>query len=366
MKSIICFIIGIALLAPLSAQKRKEVYFPDIQGYHTLKCDFHIHTVFSDGSVWPVVRVDEAWREGLDAIAITDHLEYLPHKDDVSNNHNRSSEIAEKAGAGKDILIIRGSEITRAMPPGHSNALFLKDCNALDTPEYMNAFKAARAQNAFIFLNHPDWSRQQPDTTLWWKEHAELYQAGLLNGIEIVNGNEYSVVAHRWAMEKKLTLISGSDVHQPITFDYDFSVGEHRPMTLVFAKEKSVDGIKDALVNRRTVVYYQNNLVGEYSYLKELFEKSIRIEKVERGKKVIGVTIFNPTNVSFQLKKVKGNDPNLEFFREQTISAGAYTTFNLYEKVPTTNTAYDIKLVISNLLIAPETPMPFTMSLRVK
>ena len=48
---------------------------PDIPGYYTMKCDFHMHTVFSDGKVWPDVRVKEAIAEGLDAISITDHVE---------------------------------------------------------------------------------------------------------------------------------------------------------------------------------------------------------------------------------------------------------------------------------------------------
>lgn len=30
---------------------RKEINIPDILGYKTLKCDFHIHTIFSDGVV---------------------------------------------------------------------------------------------------------------------------------------------------------------------------------------------------------------------------------------------------------------------------------------------------------------------------
>lgn len=47
---------------------RNEIRIPDLKGYRTLKCDFHIHTVFSDGTVWPTVRVEEAYREGLDAI----------------------------------------------------------------------------------------------------------------------------------------------------------------------------------------------------------------------------------------------------------------------------------------------------------
>ncbi|HBG87129.1 MAG TPA: hypothetical protein DEG09_08890 [Marinilabiliaceae bacterium] len=47
---------------------RKEIRIPNVLGYQTLKCDFHMHTIFSDGDVWPAVRVQEAWEEGLDAI----------------------------------------------------------------------------------------------------------------------------------------------------------------------------------------------------------------------------------------------------------------------------------------------------------
>ena len=39
-----------------------KIDFPDIPGYKTLKCEFHQHTVFSDGSVWPEIRVAEAVR----------------------------------------------------------------------------------------------------------------------------------------------------------------------------------------------------------------------------------------------------------------------------------------------------------------
>ena len=56
----------------------KSIDIPDLDKYQTLKCDFHMHTVFSDGLVWPTVRVDEAYSEGLDAIAITEHIEYRP------------------------------------------------------------------------------------------------------------------------------------------------------------------------------------------------------------------------------------------------------------------------------------------------
>ncbi len=82
------FLLVIAQLL-LTAAVNAQINFPDILGQKTLKCDLHMHTVFSDGSVWPTVRVDEALRLGLDAIAITDHIEYQPHKDDIPTNHNR-------------------------------------------------------------------------------------------------------------------------------------------------------------------------------------------------------------------------------------------------------------------------------------
>ena len=44
---------------------RHEICLPQIDDYQLLKCDFHIHTIFSDGIVWPSLRVQEAWEEGL-------------------------------------------------------------------------------------------------------------------------------------------------------------------------------------------------------------------------------------------------------------------------------------------------------------
>lgn len=73
-----------AVMALTAQPVRNEILIPSLEGYEVLKCDFHMHTVFSDGSVWPTVRVGEAWQEGLDAMAITDHLEYLPHRSHIT------------------------------------------------------------------------------------------------------------------------------------------------------------------------------------------------------------------------------------------------------------------------------------------
>ena len=61
-----------------------KIVVPDIEGYKTLTGDFHIHTVFSDASVWPSTRVQEAIWEGLDVIAITEHID-TRHQKMVNN-----------------------------------------------------------------------------------------------------------------------------------------------------------------------------------------------------------------------------------------------------------------------------------------
>jgi hypothetical protein len=53
----------------------------------------------------------------LDAIAISDHIEYRPHSQDIKSDHNRSYEIAKPLADQLGLILIRGTEITRKMPP---------------------------------------------------------------------------------------------------------------------------------------------------------------------------------------------------------------------------------------------------------
>lgn len=343
----------------LFGQVRNEIQIPDLNGYKTLKCDFHTHTVFSDGTVWPTVRIDEAYREGLDAISLTEHIEYRPHKEDIKAAHDRSYDIAEKAAKAKNIILIKGSEITRGMPPGHFNAIFLSDADLLDTEEYMDAFKAAKQQNAFIFWNHPGWDAQQPDTTLWWDTHTQLLENGYMQGIEVVNG-KYFPEAHQWCLDKKLTMIGNSDVHQPIQSNVDFSKGEHRGMTLVFAKERSEEGIREALINRRTVVYHKNMLIGESQYLNELFENSLHIIDTKKSAKSIQISFENKSDLTFILKKT-AHDKNLIYFRDYTIQPHCKHTITI--KLENNITGGDLNFEVTNLLVRPGKGLDYSYSL---
>ncbi|HPF49939.1 MAG TPA: Sb-PDE family phosphodiesterase [Draconibacterium sp.] len=282
------------------SQSRKIIHLPDIEGYKTLKCDFHLHTVFSDGTVWPTVRVEEAWKEGLDAIAITDHVEYRPHSKDVVADHNRSYEIASPLARELDIVLIRGAEITRSMPPGHLNALFIKNANLLDREDVLDALKEARDQGAFLIWNHPGWKAQQPDSTIWFTEHTHLLANKLMHGIEIYNSNEYYPEALGWANEKKLTIFANSDVHDPMV-----ACTGHRPMTLVFAKNRTEASIKEALLARRTAAYFGNTLVGKPALLEPFFHTSLRFDKTP-------LQLSNGVNKAIKITNLSDIDYELE------------------------------------------------------
>ncbi len=284
------------------SQNRKEIQLPDIPGFITLKCDFHMHTVFSDGDVWPTVRVQEAWRDGLDAISITDHIEYRPHSQDIEADLNRSFEIAKPLADQVGLILIRGAEITRKMPPGHLNALFIKNINLLEREDWWEACVEAKEQGAFIFWNHPGWKSQQPDTVRWWREHTRLLEAGLLNGIEIFNHHSFYPEALRWSKEKNLTILANSDVHSSIDLDFERA----RPLTLVFATERSAEGIKKALFERRTVAYFNGMLVGDRKFLLPIFMNSIVINKkplLLGNHQVQRIKVYNNSDIDYKLRQ---------------------------------------------------------------
>ena len=354
MKKILSLFLAVCLALPLFAQVRGKINIPNLNGYVTLKCDFHMHTVFSDGSVWPTVRIDEAFREGLDAISITDHIEYRPHKDEVVGSHNRSYEIARASAQARGIILVKGSEITRDMPPGHSNAIFITNSDELDKPDFMNAFAAAKAQGAFFFWNHPCWDSQQPNVTQWFAEHTKLLEQGMMHGIEVVNGRTYCPEAHRWCLEKKLTMIGTSDVHGPML---NFAPGKHRSMTLVFARNATSEAIHEALKERRTAVYYEEFVIGEEKYLKELFEKAVDI-KVEKSGNSARITFTNNSDLTFHLKKTQP-DERLIYFRDYTIVPNGTHTITV--RLQGGVTGGDVNFIIENFFVQPNEGMRYSV-----
>ncbi|MEN6618474.1 MAG: histidinol-phosphatase [Rikenellaceae bacterium] len=307
--------------------RKNEFRLPDeILGFKVLKCDFHMHTIFSDGMVWPIVRVDEAVAEGLDAISITDHIEFRPRLKEMgagdSTSMNIAYRLATRAAVAAGIILIPGVEITKEVPPGHFNALFVKDADAF--AKHMNpknprdgsyiraALQEAQNQGAFIFWNHP-WYQTQNNESIWFPVIDSLYKEGYIKGIEVVNATKYDPVILGWVQSKNLTNIANTDAHSPI----NLREGEHRTMTIVFAKERTSESIHEALKEKRSISYCNDHLYGDKKYLEEIFHKSIVIETTHDISNNGYLTILNNSSIPFSIKFI--DTKNLQF---KTFSGG--------------------------------------------
>ena len=298
--------------------QREQIIIPNVGAYQVLKCDFHMHTVFSDGNVWPTVRNQEVWQEGLDAYAITDHIEYTPHKEDVIVNHNRGYELLKESAAKNNLILLKGNELTRDTPPGHFNALYNSDASeyivSRDTALDKEALMKASAQNAFIFWNHPGWKPGIEGSYEWIPFVDYLYQNKTLHGIEVINGFGIHLKALDWCIDKGLTVMGSTDMHSLVAHEYDLSKEYvHRTMTLVLAKERTAESIREALVAGRTVAWASKILAGKEEHVRALFEACVELmpvhytEEKKNGDKINYYELRNNSDLYFELNLKNGN-----------------------------------------------------------
>jgi len=333
-------------------QPRREIRMPQLEGYEIIKGDFHLHTVFSDGSVWPTVRVQEAWRDGLDAIAISDHVEYRPKREFLSGSLNQVHDIALPEAEKHGIILVKAAEITRRMPPGHLNAIFITDADELENESWQEALEAAQKQGAFIFWNHPGWQAQQPDTCIWFDVHETLYRQGLIHGVEVYNFDEWYPVALDWCRDKNLAFIANSDIHEPVPYMPGYS-NYFRPMTLVIASEKTEQAMKEAMFNRQTVAFFAGKLAGPQQWLEKLFHASLVIGKPFNVKPdgSASVTLTNLTDIPITLQNEQGRT-----FRLEALSALVMPVEN-YRK------GLELPFLITNFYIGTDQNLKISLSL---
>ena len=374
-------------------QDARSIDFPDPEGYVTLVADLHTHTVFSDGDVWPTIRIEEARKDGIDVISFTEHLEYQPHIEDIPHpDRNRSFELGQLAVSNSDLMVIRGAEITRQInddlkAPGHINAVFIQDANKLyrydasrkeealaqfrpqatihsPAEEYNaiarlwpaeQAMQEANAQSAFVFWNHPAWFAQRPDGIATLENiHKQFIADGLLHGIEVVNMHWFSESALQIALDNNLTILGTSDVHQLIDWDYEPHHGGHRPVTLILAETNTEASVKEALFARRTVVWFNDLLIGEERNVAPLLKASLTIASASYtpDTTILEVTFRNVSDATFQLK----NLPSYTFAEDDdylVIPQHSETMIpvNVIERL----SSVELEFEVLNAIVAPKT-----------
>ena len=372
--------------APKPSSQR-AIVFPDTADYQTLVVDLHTHSVFSDGHVWPNIRVAEAVQDGLDAIAITEHLEWQPHLADIPHSdRNRAYQQAAESAKGSAVIVLSGTEITRYEPVGHINAIFIDDANKLmnvqgdaktstDTRIFGEAaiqwpaqksVEAAHKQGAFMFWNHPNWSNRATSGITQMNDfHAKNIQKGMLHGIEVANSFWYAEAAFQTALDYDLALIGTSDVHDLIDWDYKPHEGGHRPVTLVFAQEKTAESIKEALFARRTVVWFKNMLIGREADLSPLLEASLKVTgmQYQTDTVIAEITLENTSDADFEARYTGPYSLGLSSDR---FSIPAHSSVVIELKPGKMITALDLPIILENTLINPDTHASMVLSAELK
>jgi predicted metal-dependent phosphoesterase TrpH len=361
----------------------RHIVFPDTADYQTMVVDLHTHSAFSDGHVWPKIRVEEALRDGLDAMAVTEHLEFQPHLQDIPHaDRNRAYIETTGAAQGSSLIVIPGAEITRDAPAGHMNAIFISDANALlqvnnppadptDMRGYFdaasawpaqNAVDAASEQNGFVFWNHPYWSTQKADAIARMNDfHKANIKAGKLHGIEIANTHDYSDEAFAIALKHDLALIGVSDVHDLIDWDYAPNEGGHRPVNLVLVEDKTAEGLKQALFAKRTLVWFKNLLIARKAEMDAMLAASIQVTSAayREGTQVLDFTVTNTSDARFELE----NRSQVTFMgNADTVTIEPNGTTNLSIKPGKTVEVLQLEFSVRNALIAPGKHPTITLS----
>ena len=288
----------------------RVITIPDVGEFKVLKGDFHMHTLFSDGSVMPQDRVREAVDNGLDVISITEHINsaifrVYPNIHDVVAiadhlgsrapriDQNIPDILAKSEAEKSNLILIRGVEIaTRdATREFHLNSLFVQDINAIaeandrrtlfaEDNEWQKMLAVSAEQGGFNFWNHPDPGFGDPMRI--FDELEEVRKKGHLHGIEVFNGTSYYPFALDWCNERDLAPITITDIHSSDCDSYGHQ-NLLRPMTLVFAEDRSHDSVREAFFAGRIVGWAANMILGKQPWVEQLFKSSVAIEKTPTG-----------------------------------------------------------------------------------
>lgn len=358
---------------------RLEHVFPDLGNYRVYTGEFHIHTTYSDGSVTPEYRVWEAWRDGLDILCITDHVEHFKYPEDVGRGYLRAKVLADQLG----IVLIRsceGGAGYKAITPGHLIYNFLKNEKSVGLLQdrweqvFFPALREVRKQGGTINWAHPG--------TEWKEEIATMVKEDLIDGIEIKNAtvSRDSATAARWGCAKypyrknymyppvlewtiqnNLAVFAVSDAHRPVN-EYPSYDGQ-RPFTMVLAQDSKIESLYNAVKARRTLACFDGMIWGRREWLDQLWHTWVTVEVPDHlYTKKSGNLIQLKNHSSFAFDIEIGSS---QILPQMTVTLQPNTITSLPVRQASRESARtdDFEIVVHNLLHGAELPMRFSYSL---
>ncbi len=215
-----------------------------LENLRPLRCDFHIHTSYSDGKSSPAEMALRGRELGLDALAITDHNDYQASLEAI--------EFVRKSGLG--VTCFAGEEVTsptwHILSIGAHHPVGYTDEQA-GYPGLRKTLDMIHKSGGRAFLAHPYWvsDRRFNQPT---EEYERLLRDGGIDGVELLGDvlwedNLRSLARYNDLDQKdKLPILSNSDTHSP-----EHTFGSY--WTLVFARSNSQEDILAAIQERRSV-----------------------------------------------------------------------------------------------------------------
>ena len=239
-------LVDISVLGKTQAFYTFHIYAlqPEMVNLRPLRCDFHIHTSYSDGTRTPAEMIVRGRELGLDALAITDHNYYQASLEAI--------DFVKKSGLG--ITCFPGEEVTsptwHVLSIGASSPIGYKDDQAGYTG-MQKTLGMIHQHGGKAFLAHPYWTSgrrfNQPT-----EEYEHLLSEGGIDGVELLGevlweDNLRSLVRYSELDSKaKLPILGNSDTHSP-----DHTFGSY--WTLVFARSNSQEDIMAAILDHHSV-----------------------------------------------------------------------------------------------------------------
>ncbi|MGH8019042.1 MAG: Sb-PDE family phosphodiesterase [Opitutaceae bacterium] len=168
----------------------------------------------------------------------------------------------------------------------------------------------------------------------------------------MANEHTYSKEALAIAIEHDLTIMGTSDIHGLIDWEYENSRGRHRPVTLVLARDRSAEAAKEALVAGRTVVWYDETLIGRTEWMDLLVRASLEMMTVGyfRDSSILEVGFQNRSDAPFHLRCTS----DVSFYdATDTLVVDPHSTRNVKVSTPAIGTPMSLEFEVMNAIVGP-------------
>ncbi len=141
-------------------------------------------------------------------------------------------------------------------------------------------------------------------------------------------------------------------MHGLVDWTFEVPEGGHRPVTLVLAEQRTAAGIREALFAGRTVVFFDDQLIGREEWLRALLEASVVAgeARYDGDTSILRVQVENRSEAPLILRNA--GDLTLHQ-RADVFELPAHETTTLLLKLPARAGEVALDLEVLNAVTAP-------------